>query len=108
MQFGTARRLSEKAGGLRLLQEAAATSEFDLAVSLAAANDGPAMLHCRRCIGGNHVCCCSCFCWCNCPAINKIEGNQLNVFCDEACLYYTCNKRGKHKRIEKLQFLTKE
>merc|ERR1712086_31826 len=46
MQFGTARRLSEKAGGLRALQEqeAAATSEFDLAVSLATANDGPAML----------------------------------------------------------------
>merc|ERR1712216_1027199 len=45
MQFGT-RRLSEKAGGLRALQEqeAAATSEFDLAVSLAAADDGPAML----------------------------------------------------------------
>jgi len=46
MQFGTARRLSEKTGGLRALQEqeAAATSEFDLAVSLAAANDGPVML----------------------------------------------------------------
>jgi hypothetical protein len=45
MQFGT-RRLSEKAGGVRALQEqeAAATSEFDLAVSLAAADDGPAML----------------------------------------------------------------
>jgi len=45
MQFGT-RRLSEKTGGLRALQEqeAAATSEFDLAVSLAAANDGPVML----------------------------------------------------------------
>merc|ERR1712048_258335 len=45
MQFGT-RRLSEKADGLRALQEqeAAATSEFDLAVSLAAADDGPAML----------------------------------------------------------------
>merc|ERR1712183_1134376 len=51
MQFGTGRRLSsddEKAnGGLRsraLQQEAAATSEFDLAVSLAAVDDGPAML----------------------------------------------------------------
>merc|ERR1711971_1382718 len=44
MQFGTARRLSEKTNGLRVLQEAAATSEFDLAVSLAAADDGPAML----------------------------------------------------------------
>merc|ERR1712014_171239 len=54
MQFGTGRRLlssgdDEKAnGGLRtsraLQQEAAATSEFDLAVSLAAVDDGPAML----------------------------------------------------------------
>merc|ERR1712125_230336 len=45
MQFGT-RRLSENTGGVRALQEqeAAATSEFDLAVSLAAADDGPAML----------------------------------------------------------------
>jgi len=45
MQFGT-RRLSEKAGGLRVLQEqeAAATSEFDLAVTLAGADDGPAAL----------------------------------------------------------------
>merc|ERR1712086_1177156 len=44
MQFGTARRLSSN-GGLRALQEqevaAAATSEFDLSVSLAAADDGP-------------------------------------------------------------------
>merc|ERR1712086_1114861 len=41
MQFGTARRLS--AGGHRALQEqeVAATSEFDLSVSLAAADDGP-------------------------------------------------------------------
>merc|ERR1712014_383226 len=53
MQFVTGRRLSsgddEKSnGGLRtsraLQQEAAATSEFDLAVSLAAVDDGPAML----------------------------------------------------------------
>lgn len=45
MQFGT-RRLSEKACGLRALQEqeAAATSEFDLDVTLAAADHGPAML----------------------------------------------------------------
>merc|ERR1712194_821165 len=44
MQFGTARRLSSGgSGGLRALQEqeAAATSEFDLSVSLAAADDGP-------------------------------------------------------------------
>jgi len=44
MQFGT-RRLSE-GSGLRALQEqeAAATSEFDLAVQLEAADDGPAAL----------------------------------------------------------------
>jgi len=51
MQFGTGRRLSsgdrKTTAGLRsraLQQEAAATSEFDLAVSLAAADDGPVML----------------------------------------------------------------
>merc|ERR1712119_109175 len=44
MQFGT-RRLSE-GSGLRALQEqeAAATSDFDLSVSLTAADDGPAAL----------------------------------------------------------------
>merc|ERR1711988_1077393 len=49
MQFGTGRRLEEGNGdGLRRRglqqQEAAATSEFDLAVSLAAVDDGPASL----------------------------------------------------------------
>merc|ERR1712192_272419 len=44
MQFGT-RRLSE-GSGLRALQEqeAAATSEFDVDVSLAAADDGPSLM----------------------------------------------------------------